>query len=256
MAVDHPFRRTYRPFTDGDYTEGGRSGYVDHPKFAQNPENYIRAFLLVQKDLQGLFEYIEPSDDNSDCYSYRIHALLLRACIEVEANCKAILKENGYVKKNNKGEDLPMDIRDYRKINATHRLSSYQVKIPYWDGIENIRAPFAEWASESALPWYDAYNATKHDRSAQFKTANFSNLLDACCGALVVLSAQFGTHDFSPADSLLSVGGPGDGMESAIGQYFRIRFPEDWNPDLQYRFNWQVLKDEPDPFRNHNYARV
>jgi hypothetical protein len=54
--------------------------------------------------------YVEPADKNLECYSYRIHALLLRACIELEANCKAILKENGY----SKGGNWKID--DYKKI--------------------------------------------------------------------------------------------------------------------------------------------
>lgn len=54
----------------------------------------MRAFLLVQKDLQELFDYVEPADKKLCCYSYRIHELLMRTCIEVKANCKAILSEN------------------------------------------------------------------------------------------------------------------------------------------------------------------
>jgi hypothetical protein len=67
-----------------------------HPKYAQSPEHYVRAFLMILNDLQEILDFVEPADQNLSCYSYRIHALLLRACIEVEANCKAILKENRY----------------------------------------------------------------------------------------------------------------------------------------------------------------
>src|SRR5438477_5318583 len=122
MPIERPFRRTCRQFVDRSYTEGGRSQYMVHPKFAQSPGHYIRAFLLLLKDLQELFDFIEPADSNLDCYSYRIHALLLRACVEVEANCKAVLKENGYAKAGD------MNMGDYKKLNTTHRLSSYQVK--------------------------------------------------------------------------------------------------------------------------------
>jgi hypothetical protein len=34
-------------------------------------------------------DYVEPADQNLNTYSFRIHELLMRACIEVEANCKA-----------------------------------------------------------------------------------------------------------------------------------------------------------------------
>ena len=93
MPVSRPYRRTCRLFSDGNYSWSGRLAYIRHPKFAKAPEHYIRAFLLLLKDLYDLFDYVEPADNNIDCYSYRIHALLLRACVEVEANCKAILVE-------------------------------------------------------------------------------------------------------------------------------------------------------------------
>ncbi|SRR5258706_11044794 len=83
MVITRPYRRTCRPFRNSDYATDGRWRYIEHPKFAQTPEHYVRAFLLLLKDLQGLFDYVEPADTNLKCYSYRIHALLLRACIEV-----------------------------------------------------------------------------------------------------------------------------------------------------------------------------
>jgi hypothetical protein len=256
MSISRPYRRTCRQFVDGKYTEGGRWQYMTHPKFAQSPEHYVRAFLLLLKDLQELFDYIEPADENLNCYSYRIHSLLLRACVEVEANCKAILKENGYTKKNKKGEDVDMNMGDYKKINTTHRLSSYQVKVPYWNGTKDVRIPFSTWANGSALPWYEAYNTTKHDRHSGFKEATFDYLLDACCGVLVILSAQFETNDFSPGNTLLAMEGPNDGMESGIGGYFRVKFPNDWPPELRYEFDWQKLKNEPDPFHAFDYSKV
>jgi hypothetical protein len=99
---------------------------------------YIRGFCLLQKDLEHLFEYIEPGDDNLESYSFRVHELLLRACVEVEANCKAILRENDYPK-DEKGR---WNMADYKKINTSHRLSSFSVKLPYWHGEQRIRRPF------------------------------------------------------------------------------------------------------------------
>ena len=136
MSIKKPYRRTCRQFTDGRYSEGGRWRYITHPKFAQSPDQYVRSFILLLRDLQELFDYVEPSDTNLICYSYRIHELLVRACIEVEANCKAILLENGYKKE----DDLNMN--DYKKIEKTHLLSFYEVKVPYWYGEKRYRKPF------------------------------------------------------------------------------------------------------------------
>ncbi|MFO0870355.1 MAG: hypothetical protein U0935_15620 [Pirellulales bacterium] len=221
-----------------------------HPKFAQSPEHYVRAFLILLKDLQELFDYVEPADKNLGCYSYRIHALLLRACVEVEANCKAILKENGYAKSGD------WNMGDYKKIEKTHLLSAYEVKVPNWTGTKATRSPFSNWATGGSLPWYQAYNTTKHDRHSQFDEATYEHLIDACCGVLVLLSAQFETNDFSPGNNFLAIGGAGDGMESGIGEFFRVRFPADWPTDLRYDFDWQKLKSDADPFQTIDYSTI
>ncbi len=221
------------------------------PRFAESPEHYVRAFLIILKDLQELFDYVEPADKNLACYSYRIHGLLLRACVEVEANCKAILKENGY----NRSGDWNMD--DYKKIVKTHLLSSYEITVPNWTGTKRNRSPFSNWSSGGSLPWYQAYNTTKHDRHLEFEEATFEHLIDACCGLLVLLSAQFETNDFSPGPTLLALEGyEDDGMESGIGGYFRVRFPADLPADLRYDFDWRELKNEPDPFQTIDYSSI
>lgn len=220
--------------------------YILHPKFALEPEHYVRAFMLIQKDLFNIFDYIEPSQVNRRCYSYRIHALYVRTCIEIEANFKAILRENGYSRSGNWNMK-----DDYKKLEATHFLSAYEVKLPVWQGNLNVRTPFAPWASSGALPWCQAYNDAKHDRHDKFCQANFGNLLDAICGLVVVLSAQFFIYDFSPAApvrTLSGMGGPPLGYESAIGGYFHVKFPTNWPAADQYDFDWQALRQSADPF--------
>jgi hypothetical protein len=50
MSINRPYRRTGRQFVDGKY--GGLSEYILHPKVAQAPGHYVRAFNLLLKDLQ------------------------------------------------------------------------------------------------------------------------------------------------------------------------------------------------------------
>jgi hypothetical protein len=88
MAVTKPYKRTCRPFLDGKYPDG-RSSYISDPKFATAPQQHIRAFEVIQKDLLELFDYVEPADKNEGCYSFRIHELHMRTCIELESNSKA-----------------------------------------------------------------------------------------------------------------------------------------------------------------------
>ncbi|MEP6896240.1 MAG: hypothetical protein ABI986_11595 [Chloroflexota bacterium] len=250
MGVNRPYRRICRQFEYGTYTPPGGWAYIMHSKYANSPEQYIRAFLLIQKDLQLLFDYVEPSENNLNCYSYRIHELLLRACIEIEANFKAIFHENGFTKKG----EMTMD--DYKKIEVSHRLSSYQIIIPVWRGQGNIRTPFLTWKEDKTPSWYKAYNQTKHNRHEAFSMATFENMLDAVCGLLIVLSSQFWTHNFSPSGMAIGWDGPDDGIDSAIGSYFRIRFPTDWSDEQRYNFNWQELKKEEDPFIKFDYSKI
>ncbi|CAM4491146.1 MAG: hypothetical protein LEGION0403_FIIPPAGN_02888 [Legionella sp.] len=232
-----------------------------HPNYAKSPEQYVRAFLLLQKDLQEIFDYIEPADKNLKCYSFRTHELLMRSCIEVEANFKGVLKENGYEKKDKDGHSLDMDIDDYKKLEKTHKLSTYKVKLPHWVGNKAIRTPFSSWAkTELYSPsWYQAYNKTKHNRHEEFHHASFENLIDSLCGLLVLLSSQFYTEDFSPTDPGLKISGfrPQDGMESAMGSYFRIKFP-DWPVEERYNFNYsEWINCKPDElFQKIDYSKI
>lgn len=254
MSVSKPYKRTVRIFTNNSYSAGGVSQYICDEKFAESPEYYIRAFLLIQKDIFELFDFIEPADKNLDTYSYRIHELLLRTCIEFEANCKAILRENSYSAKNE--EDW--NILDYKKINISHHLSSYRVKLPIWNGVKNNWTPFADWGNEGKpLSWYQTYNQTKHDRHTNFSDATFEVLLNAFSGLAIIISSQFYDQDFSyNTGSLLLEGNYGrlnDGMESVIGGYLRIKFPTDWEDEEKYDFDWGILKNNTNPFQDYNY---
>ena len=104
------------------------------------------------------------------------------------------------------------------------------------------------------LPWYDAYNATKHDRHTAFKRATFEQMLDAVCGCLALLSAQFLDEDFSSQPARLAVEDPTDGMADAIGGYFRVGYPHSWPVSEMYDFRWYSLGRDPNPFQRYPYT--
>jgi hypothetical protein len=188
-----------------------------------------------------LFEYIEPSDNNLKCHSYRIHALLTRVAIEVEANLKAIMSENGYLKSQ-------LSMCDYRKINKSHKLSSYEVKLPFWHGEKGVRKPFASWETTHSLGWYQAYNDAKHNRHENFSLATFDHAIDAMCGLAAVIASQFYNCDFAPVVYYYEQM-PSDGFQLAIGSYFEILFPHNWPDEDLYDFDWKNMEKEDDPFR-------
>lgn len=247
MGLQRPFNRTVRQFKDNSYDSSGNSGYLKHPNYAKSPEKYIRSFLLIQNDIKKLFEYIEPADKNKEAYSHRIHELFIRVCIEVEANCKAILRENGYNSKKN----WTMD--DYRLIEKTHKLSEYEVLLPRWDGKYGYYKPFSNWSFDKGkLDWYQYYHDVKHDIHSNFKHANIKNLIEATSGLIALLSAQFLDEDFSYGTELLSIGGPGNGMKSALGDFFNVKYPQ-WDEKDKYDFNWSQIKDISDIIQYHDY---
>jgi hypothetical protein len=167
----------------------------------------------------------------------------MRACVEIEANCKAILFENGYHSK----RDLNMS--DYKKLNKTHHLSSFQVRLPVWQGSANVRTPFQHWQTGQSLPWYKAYNDVKHSRHQKFQQSNFQNMLDAMCGVVAILGSQFVTIDFGP-EAYVGLSSRAEGYEIAIGGYFEIRFPDDWSADEWYTFDWHALvQGDAEPFQ-------
>ncbi|STX41496.1 Uncharacterised protein [Legionella donaldsonii] len=218
MAITKPVYRTYRPSTG--------SAYIEDPRYATDALHYIKAFLLIQKDLLQLFDYIEPSDINLNTYSFRIHELLIRSCIEVEANFKAIFLANNYP--HLKPKDW--NIISYSDLNQTHKLSSYRIVIPNWHGKIKSIVPFASFKKDDlklkSPYWYKAYNETKHDRHEKFTSATLKNLMGAVTGLLAVLSSQFYTNDFSSSNPELCFENPMyENTEEGIGGYFRVQFP-------------------------------
>jgi hypothetical protein len=231
--------------------------YLLHPKYAKDPWHYVRAFLLIQQDVLELFSYVEPSDTNLRTYSHRIQQLLMRSCVEIEANFTAIFLDNEYSKATS-GQNL--NIGDYKLINLSHRLSAYQVRIPGWKGEYGIRQPFAPWLSGCVLPWYKDYNKSKHNRHENFHLATFGSMIDAFCGLNILLSAQFMDEEYGPGSKSLSISGAsytyegGDEMEPSIGGMLRVKFPVDWPADERYQFTWADISSQDDPFENFNYV--
>lgn len=259
--MEKPYKRTIRQFANGSYLEGGNWLYLLHPDFTQDPQHYIRAFLIIQKDLLQLFEYVEPCDKNCETVSLKIHELLTRTCIEIEANFTAILKENIYNNQNNWNLK-----NDYSLIDYTHRLSSYEVEIPIWKGEKNIRKPFLNWKNKKAdnwysLQWYKAYNKSKHDRHAHFEDATFENLLDAVSALVVVLTSQFMDEEYSPNNKAMGISGHYSynhnfEMKTGIGDFFRVKYPTDWTDDEKYNFIWSNLKNIENPISQIDFDQI
>lgn len=265
MSIKLPYHRIFRPLKE--YVRNGScfrysySGYLIDHDYADHPEHYLRSYSIIQSDVIKLFETIEPADINNNTYSFRIYELLLRICTEVEANFKAILRENTYTPLNKKGElidEKRWKLRDYKKVNSSHHLDGYKIELPYWSGENSkIRQPFKEFKNEDTLEWYSAYNNLKHNRINSFPSANFNNLINALCGLNVLLYSQFGKEDFDTGETLLSVKTDSYFKGNfSIGGYLLIEEPNDWLQNELYDFDWQTLKKEEIKFEKYNYNLI
>lgn len=256
MGIDKPFHRNIRSHIPGPNAGYSSYAYIRDREYARNPAHYLRAYFIIQSDFERLCEYIEPSPESLKTYSYRIHELLMRTCIEVEANFKAILSENI-----NSTQKLNMAV--YRKIDVTHHLSSYELVLPSWQGPRRLIKPFENWQGPGGFgtgnspDWYNSYNDSKHDRQEAFKKANVQHLIDALAGLLVVISSQFRTEGFlAGADALTFGGSSYYDFSPAIGSLFRINFPDDWIDSEKYDFDWQTLSKGTSRFSKIDYDQI
>lgn len=258
MAFSKPFFRNVRGMKPS--RNAGYSGwaFIEDEEYAENPAHYTRALLLILEDLKEIFDYVEPSQEGKSAFSYRIHALLTRTCIEIEANFKAILGANTFTPSSGRSTN----IRDYRRVDATHHLSSYDVILPIWNGTAPVICPFSPWREKRGLPsdrgvplpWYQDYNASKHDRQQEFKRASLWTLIEAVSALLILISSQFKNIAFdAKADHLTMESGP---FEPSIGELFRIKYPDDWADTERYDFDWAELKFKSDRFAKIDYNSI
>jgi hypothetical protein len=171
----------------------------------------------------------------------------MRTCIEVEANFKAIFRENIYTV-----SERNWNIDHFKKVNKTHHLDDYSVEIPFWGGDDKTKSPFRDWKMNQPLSWYRAYNKLKHDRLTNFQEANFGNLINAYAALFVLLSSQFGTESFSPGNGSIQL----EGGRYGIGGFLIANFPDNWAEDEMYEFDWTELRAQSERFEKINYDNL
>ncbi|WP_456020856.1 hypothetical protein [Pseudomonas protegens] len=152
----------------------------------------VRAYQNIQYSLDGLFNYIEPSANNLGVYGHKIRELLILACTEVECLLVKTLVDNGYEQKDR------YSTNDYVRCKDILGLDKFEVTLVQYPSVKVFK-PFYNWNAESptkSLPWYNAYNAVKHNRSDNIKDANLEHLLDAISAIHVLLESQYGKDIF------------------------------------------------------------
>ena len=160
-----------------------------------------QALLLLIQRLDEFLHFVEPSAGTLKTHSHKARELLILACTEVENAWKAYLRIAGATPQA-RGD---FTTNEYVKLLGPLYLAEYQVSLPRYAVIPPIR-PFHSWSDANptrSLPWYDAYNKTKHDRSSHFTEATLWRCLQAVAANLVLFSVRFGPfHLFHGAGTL------------------------------------------------------
>ena len=146
---------------------------------------------ILDTDLTGISRVATPSTGNKDTYGAVIGNTLRQACSDVESQLKGILLENGYQSGHPKGY---LSTNDYVKVCKPLRLEEYSVRLMRHEGYPEV-TPFRGWnagAPTASLPWYDAYNAIKHDQEKDFHRGTLEHVIGAVAALHVLVLAQWG----------------------------------------------------------------
>lgn len=180
----------------GGYDQNGLQVYnVIDPRQVygyKHVQSIVAASSLFDYLLE-IFRYIEPSEENKKSFGHKTRELLILVCTEVESAWRAVLVENSENQKAN------YTTNDYVRVKEPLNLDRWAVGLFNYPNLPPFR-PFEGWDPESAtksLPWYDAYNAVKHDREAQFSQATLENLLNATAALHIMQLAQWGPETYS-----------------------------------------------------------
>jgi hypothetical protein len=144
-------------------------------------------FSTLVRQLERICETVHPEERSLDAYGYDIRNLLILACTEVESHWNAVLKANGL-------SGVRWTTRNYVGLKDAMKLNEFEVSFPVYPWIKPV-APFKNWDKRDptrTLPWYDAYNAAKHDRENKLKRASLRFVFDAVAACAIMIVGQFG----------------------------------------------------------------
>jgi hypothetical protein len=222
----HP--RMARPFDPGAGVEE-----VSSPGEAEDRSAIAKSrgqLAVLSRALDEICQTIHPEGANLDAYGHDIRNLLILACTEVEAQWRGVLQANGVA------PDRPTTA-DYVMLCRAMRLTEYAVSLSAFPWLAPV-APFRTWSAKGKptqdLPWYQAYNDTKHDRDRQFHLATLRNAIDAVCALVVMTVAQYGLERALGDGSLL------------IAQFMLVESPA-WTTAESYTVAFDAAGWQPQP---------
>lgn len=182
--------RVWRGIPPKNLFDSGYNGLThDQAEYHLYMESTHSATSLLE-ELTALFRTIAPSPTNDTTYGHRVRELLILACTEVEASWRGIYTANCSSAKKS------YSTKDYVKLKPLLRLDEWAVRLKNHPGYPEIN-PFKGWEeaegmTTKSLPWYDDYNAIKHNRENEFHRASMGALIKAMAAVHVLQVAQWG----------------------------------------------------------------
>lgn len=201
------------------YSKDIQSAIKVDPTEQRSAEQAVR--ILIDK-LDELLLYIEPDANGLKTYSHKTRELLILSCTEVENQWTAILKRANIKPRNNR----TYNTQDYVKLLPKAYLTDYLIQLRNYRHLPDFR-PFHAWLVANptqSLTWYDAYNKTKHDRSASFHEATLENVILSISANIAMFCVRFGPFSLIHDNNALT---------SVVNQHFVISL-EDSNPQTYY----------------------
>jgi hypothetical protein len=142
------------------------------PRLVKPP--YWEYFLAIEDDLLQTSRYVEFAEANFHVHSIEFARLLLVSASEVDVIAKEFCK---LLDPSKKAED----INDYQTIISTYypKFSTFELYVPRFNLVSK---PWQEWNEGKKIPWWQAYNGVKHERSKNYELATLGNVLSSVAG--------------------------------------------------------------------------
>ncbi|GJD71349.1 hypothetical protein MMMDOFMJ_4305 [Methylobacterium gnaphalii] len=150
-----------------------------------------QAILSLMQRLDDICFYVEPTAHNMNAYGHKIRDLLILSCTEVENICSSLLRLCGLSKAGSR-----TTTREYFLLKDLSTMSNWQIKLHRHQDAP-LFSPFHGWQGSKptqSLPWYEAYNKVKHDRTGNFHLATLKCAIESVCACLVLYMSQYGPH--------------------------------------------------------------
>ena len=149
---------------------------------------YSQSLRLLVERLDEILLFIEPDTNHLGAYGHKTRDLLISACTEVENYFQHFMQIAAATPISGKF----FTIKDYVRLQPKLFLDEFEIEMYAYKAIGSF-SPFKNWSASSfVLPWYAAYNKTKHHRDTAFSEASLINCINAIGACLVLFSVRFG----------------------------------------------------------------